>query len=90
MHVPPVENPTYADFEEYEDIPDTVPLNFTDDDVMWVALKLFCAAGAVGAEAIKLRNWLLHFGCASEEFRVVLASVADWMANPPPPPGPPI
>ena len=30
---------------------------------------------------MELRNWLLRFGCASEELRVVVASLADWMAN---------
>ena len=30
---------------------------------------------------MELRNWLLRFGCESEEFRVVVASQADWMAN---------
>ena len=34
---------------------------------------------------MELRNWLLCFGCASEEFKVVVASLAYWMANPPPP-----
>ena len=32
-----------------------------------------------------LINWLLCFGCMSEEFRVVVASLADWMANSSPP-----
>ena len=39
----------------------------------------------MGAEAIDMRNWLLCFWCASEELRVVVARLADWMANPPPP-----
>ena len=39
----------------------------------------------LGAEAIELRNWLLRFGCASEELRVVVATLADWMANSSPP-----
>ena len=30
-------------------------------------------------------NWLLCLGCASEEIIVVVASLADCMANPPPP-----
>ena len=30
---------------------------------------------------MELRSWLLRFGCASEEFRVIVASLADWMAN---------
>ena len=72
MRVPPVENPTCAAFEEYKYIPETVPLDFTEDDVMWVSSKLSSAAGALGAEAIELRNWLLCFRCASEELRVVV------------------
>ena len=85
MRVPPVENPTCAAFEEYEEGPETVSLDFTEDDVTWVASKLSGAAGALGAEAIELRNWLLHFGCASEELRVVVARLADWMTNSSPP-----
>ena len=33
MHVPPVKNPTCAAFEEYGEVPETVPLDFTEDDV---------------------------------------------------------
>ena len=62
-----------------------LPPDFTEDDVTWVASKLSGAAGALGAEAMELRNWLLRFGCASEELRVVVASLADWMANFSPP-----
>ena len=35
---------------------------------------------------IKLRNWILCLGCASEELRVVVTRLSDWMATPPPPP----
>ena len=52
---------------------------------MWVASKLSGAAGALGAEAMELRNWLLHFGWVSEELRVVVASLAYWMTNSSPP-----
>ena len=70
-------------------MPESVPLEFKEDDVKWVTSKLSGAAGALGAEAIKLRNWLLRLGCLSEELNVVVARLADWMANsPPPPPGP--
>ena len=85
MRLPPAENPVCAAFGVYEEVPKTVPLDFTEDDVTWVASKLSGAAGALGAEAIELRNWLLRFGCASEELRVVVASLADWMANSSPP-----
>ena len=85
MRVPPVENPTCSAFEKYGEVPKLVPLDFTEDDITWVASKLSGAAGVLGAEAIELRNWLLHFGCASEEVRVIVARLADWMANSYPP-----
>ena len=81
MRVPPAENPTCSAFEEYGEVPETVPLDFTEDYVMWVASKLSGAAGALGAEATELRKWLLRFGCAFEELRVVVARLADWMAK---------
>ena len=34
---------------------------------------------------MELRNWLLCFRCASEESRVVVSSLEDWMANSSPP-----
>ena len=52
IRVPPVENPVCAAFEVYEDVSETVPLDFTEDDVTWVASKLSGAAGALGAEAM--------------------------------------
>ena len=73
----PVENPACAAFKEYGEVPETVPLDFTEDDVMWVASKFSVATGALGAEAIELRNWLLCFGCASEELRVVISRLDD-------------
>ena len=51
----------------------------------WVASKLSGAAGALGAEAIGLRNWLLRFKCATEELRVVIARLVNWMSNSSPP-----
>ena len=78
-------NTTCAAFEEYDEVPKTVSLNFTEDDVTWVTSKLSGAAGALGAEVIEPRNWLLHFGCASEELMFVVSRIADWMANSSPP-----
>ena len=76
-----MENPVCAVFEDYEDMPETVFLEFTEDGVTWVASKLSDAAGVLGAEAIELRYWLLCFRCISEEFRVVVARLDDWMSN---------
>ena len=84
MRVPPMENPTCVAFEDYEEVPQKVTLDFSEDDVMWVASKLSGAAGTLGAEAIEIRNCVLCFGCASDELRAVVARLANWMANPPP------
>ena len=75
MRVPPVENLMCAAFEKYEEVPEMVLLELSEDDVTWVASKLPGAAGALGAEVVELSNWLLCFGCASEEFRVFLANL---------------
>ena len=40
MRVPPMENLACAVFETYGDVPETVPLDFTEDDFTWVASKL--------------------------------------------------
>ena len=85
MRVSPLETPTYAAFKDYEELPETVSLDFSEEDVMWVSYKISGAAGALGAEAIELRNWLLCFGYVSEEFRVIVANLSDWMANYSPP-----
>ena len=56
MRVPSVENPTCAAFEEYEKVPEMVPLDLSEDDVTWVASKLSGTAGELGSEEIKLIN----------------------------------
>ena len=78
---PPMENPVCAAFGEYGEVPKTVPFDFTEYDVNWVASKLSGAVGVLGAEAIELRNWLLRFGCLSEDLRAVVARLDYWMAN---------
>ena len=77
MRVPPMENPACAAFEKYGEVPELVPLDFTEDDVTWVASNLSGAAGAMGVEAIGLRHWLLCFSCSSEELRVAVARLPD-------------
>ena len=49
-----MENSTCEAFKEYEEVPETVPLDFTEDDVRWVSSKLSVAAYTLGSEAIEL------------------------------------
>ena len=76
MRVSPMENTTCAVFEEYEEVPEMALLEFFEDDVTWFESNISGALGALGAEAIKLRNCLLHFICLSEEFRVIIVDLA--------------
>ena len=48
-----MENPTCAAFKEYGEVPKTVPLDFTEDDVTWVASNIYGAVGVLVAEAIE-------------------------------------
>ena len=56
----------YDAFEDYEGVPETVPLDFMNYVMTWAASKLSGATGVLGDEAIELRNYLIRFGCMSE------------------------
>ena len=76
-------DPQCSAFDTYAELPDTVPLNFSEDNIMWVASKVLGAVGSLGAEALKLKNWLLRSICASEELGFEVAGISDWMENSP-------
>ena len=62
-----------------------MPLNFSEETLIWVASRLSGDTGALGAKALDIRNWLLWFSCALEEFWAVVAQLADWHTNYSPP-----
>ena len=66
MQVPPAENPMCEAFKEYKKVPKTLPLDFTEDDVTWVASNISGAAGTLGVESIELRNCPISCDCALE------------------------
>ena len=82
---PPVENPMCAAFEENEEVPETVPLDFMEDYVTWATSNISSVVGALGAEPIELINWILCFVCVLEELGVFIARLDDWIVNSFPP-----
>ena len=72
-------------FKEYEEVPKMLTLDFMEDDIIWVTSKLSGAAGALGVEEIELINWLICFGCMSEELSIPVANMDEWMYNSSPP-----
>ena len=65
MRVPPVKNRRFVDFKAYEGIPKMGLIEFTEDDMMWVASKISGDAGVLRAKLIQMPNWIIHLGCAS-------------------------
>ena len=64
-----------------------MPLDFSEEVITWVALELSGSSGALGAEALKLKNWLLRFGCVSEELWVEVSGLVGFLGKYPPPLG---
>ena len=58
--VPLVKNLMCPAFKEYEEVPKTATLHFTEDGVTWVTSNISGVAGALGVEVIDLRNELTH------------------------------
>ena len=58
-----------------------LPLDFTEDGIIWIVLKLSAGAGSLGADDIELSNWIIRFGSASEEFRINVAKLSYWMVS---------
>ena len=47
--VPQEGGPKYSAFEGYNEVLETVPLDFLEDGIMWVASRLYGSTGALGA-----------------------------------------
>eukprot|EP00957_Ditylum_brightwellii_P045845 3478240-Ditylum_brightwellii.AAC.1 len=78
-------DPNCTAFEEYDRVPEVVPLDFTQGSVAHVASHMCGSGGPLGQDAVTLSNWLLRFGVASEELREEIALLADWLSNGSPP-----
>ena len=58
-----------------------VPVDITDDMVSAVAGRLLGGAGPGGSDLVSLQNWLLRFGAASGELRLIVEEVGEWLRN---------
>ena len=43
--------------------------------------RLLGGAGPGGTDLISLQHWLLRFGAASGELRLIVAEVGEWLSN---------
>ena len=58
--------------------PELTPVDITDDTVTAVAGRLSGGAGPGGTDSVSLQHWLLSFGAASAELRLIVGDFAEW------------
>ncbi len=72
-------------FEQYDFLPDAVPLRVSAETIATSATKLKGSGGPSGTDAVTLKNWLLGHGKVSFRLRCELAHWTEWLANHSPP-----
>ena len=71
---PDVLPPSTASLDNYPVNPlEMVPVNITDNVVVAVAGRLSREAGPRGTDSVSLQHWILRFGAASGELRLIVA-----------------
>ena len=77
---------TAASLDSYPDLPpELVPVDITNDAVMEVAGRLSGGARPGGTDSVRLQHWLLRFGEASAELRLIDRDFMEWLNNGQPP-----
>ena len=78
--------PTAASLYYYEgQPPELTTVDITEETVTEVAGRLSGGAGPRGAESVSLQHWILRFGAASAELRLIVGEFVEWIGNGRPP-----
>ena len=83
--IPNLDDPNNIAFEEYEELPDPIPLECLPETLEKVALRLHGSSGPSSVDAAALKTYLLRYGRASAELREEMAAWAEWLGNDSPP-----
>ena len=83
---PEARPPTAASLNPYTGCPpELTPVDITNDTVTAVAGLISGGAGPGGTDSVSLQHWLLRFGAASAELRLIVGDFIEWMSNGRPP-----
>ena len=83
---PEARTPTAASLDSYPDHPlELVLVDINNNIVAAVAGQLSGGAGTGGTDSVSLQYWLLRFGEASGELRLIVADFTEWLRNGRPP-----
>ena len=79
---PEARTPTAASLDLYPDCPpELVQIEITNNTVTAVAGRISGGARPGGTESISLQHWLLRFGAASGELRLIFGIFTEWLSN---------
>ena len=83
---PEARTPTAASLTSYTGCPpELTTVDITDNTVTAVAGRLSGGAGPGGTDSVSLQHWLLRFGAASAELRLIVGDCFEWLGNGRPP-----
>ena len=75
---PEAQTPTAASLTSYTGCPpELTPVGITDNTVMAVVGRLSGGAGPGGTDSVSLQHWLLRFGAASAELRLIVGDFVE-------------
>ena len=78
---PSSKTPNPSHFPFFEETPEFVDIDITEDTVEKVSSKLSGAGGLGGTHSLTLKHWLLNFGQESRRLRQVIADFMKWLSN---------
>ena len=81
LMIPELERDDWESFEAYEECPDSVPVDCSEEVVVEIANKLHGGAGPSSVDALSLSKWLQRYGKASQVLREELAAWTEWLCN---------
>ena len=83
---PEARTPTAACLDSYTGHPlELTMVDITDDKATAVAGRLSGGAGPGGMDSVSLQHWLLRFGAASADLRLIFGDFVEWLVNRRPP-----
>ena len=83
---PEARTPASASLDSYPGRPtELTPVDITKDTVTAVAGRLSGGDGTGGTDSVSLQHWLLRFGAASVEIRLIVGDFVEWLGNGRPP-----
>ena len=70
--------PTATSMDSYPELsPEIVPVDINNNTVTAVAGRLSGGAGSGEMYSLSLQHWILHFGAASGELRLIVANFTE-------------